>query len=109
MEQRRYSLCVPEVEAGSRCGRGCRGSLRQRERREKLNKSDVSRCWRELGGYKRRDGSSASLSVSPAQMLRRVVRKRRPGVASRRRGPRRCIWSAGRLPRRFHHSLVESW
>ena len=69
---------------------------------------------------RRRDGSSASVSVSPAQSwpgavdivfaAAPVVRKRRPGVASsRRRGPRRCIWGAGRLPRRFRYSLVESW
>ena len=70
-------------------------------RREKLNKSGVSRCWREFGGMsgaeeetkravgRRRDGSSASVSVSPAQswpgavdiVFNAAVRERRPGVA----------------------------
>ena len=71
-------------------------------RREKLNKSGVRRCWSVFGGMsgvvegtkravgRRRDGSSASVSVSPAQswpgavdiVFNAVVRGRRPGVAS---------------------------
>jgi hypothetical protein len=30
-------------------------------------------------------------------------------LARRRHGPRRCIWDAGRLPRRFRCCLVGSW